>query len=164
MLKKCAMKKITFSGDPLVYPNLLYRVIKFCREDLGLDSISLVADASKLTEGFMECAARYIDTIIVACDSFDEQCKNFIGRGTGSDFAQIQEVARLCKKYDVGFEIHTVVNRYNVHEDMNKQIQALQPVQWKVFRVLAIDNGSDEIIHNSRRFKVSAIEFRMFCN
>lgn len=104
----------------------------------------------------MDSVAKHIDIISVSCDSFDEQLNIQIGRGQGSHLAPVQEVARLCKKYKVKFKLKTAVNRYNVHEDMNRQIQALQPYRWKCVKVLVIEgeNDSNSTIGDARRFQI----------
>ena len=70
----------------------------------------------------------------MSCDSFDEE-KNFqIGRhqsGKGN-LKCLQNVRDWCKKYHVAFKINTVVNVYNVGEDMNENIRELDPIRWKV--------------------------------
>ncbi|KAL2215728.1 hypothetical protein M432DRAFT_552710, partial [Thermoascus aurantiacus ATCC 26904] len=167
MLKKAGMKKINFAGgERLLYPQLLAKLVAFCKEDLRLESVSIVTNGSKLTEKFMARAAKYIDIIAVSCDSFDEKVNIQIGRGRGAHLAQVQEVARLCRKYGVKFKINTVVNRYNVHEDMNEQIQDLQPFRWKCFQVLVIEgeNDSNKTIRDARRFQISDEEFQQFCD
>ncbi|KKA18497.1 hypothetical protein T310_7557, partial [Rasamsonia emersonii CBS 393.64] len=167
MLQRAGMRKINFAGgEPLLYPQLLSKLVAFCKEELHLESVSIVTNGSKLTERFMAKAAKHIDIIAVSCDSFDEQVNIQIGRGQGSHLAQVQEVARLCKKYKVKFKLNTVVNRYNVHEDMNKHIQALQPYRWKCFQVLVIEgeNDSNSTIRDARRFQISDEEFWQFCD
>lgn len=161
------MKKISFAGgEPLLYPRLLSDMIRFCKEELRLESVSIVTNGSRITERFMAPAAKYIDIIAVSCDSFDEKINVQIGRGTGAHLEDVHEVARLCRKYQVKFKVNTVVNRYNLGEDMNEQIQALQPFQWKVFQVLIIEgeNDSDATIRDARRFCISDDEFQQFCD
>ncbi|KAL1983479.1 hypothetical protein VTN96DRAFT_10300 [Rasamsonia emersonii] len=167
MLRRAGMKKINFAGgEPLLYPQLLSKLVAFCKKELGLESVSIVTNGSKLTERFMADAARYIDIIAVLCDSFDEQVNIRIGRGKGAHLAQVQEVAQLCRKYGVKFKINTVVNRYNMHEDMNEHIQALQPTRWKVFQVLVVEgeHDSDKTIRDARRFQITDDEFQQFCD
>lgn len=167
MLRRAGMKKINFAGgEPLLYPQLLSKLIAFCKEELGLESVSIVTNGSKLTERFMADAARYIEIIAVSCDSFDEQVNIRIGRGKGAHLAQVQEVAWLCQKYGVKFKINTVVNRYNVHEGMNEHIQALQPMRWRCFQVLIVkdENDSDQTIRDARRFQITDDEFQQFCD
>jgi radical S-adenosyl methionine domain-containing protein 2 len=167
MLQQAGMKKINFAGgEPLLYPHLLAQLVAFCKEELHLESVSIVTNGSKLTEKFMTRAARYIDIIAVSCDSFNEQVNILIGRGHGAHLDQVQEVARLCRLYGVRFKINTVVNRYNVNEDMNQHIQALQPSRWKCFQVLVIEgeNDSNSTIRDARRFEITDDEFQQFCD
>lgn len=167
ILRKAGMKKINFAGgEPLLYPRLLSQMIEFCKEELRLESVSIVTNGSCLTEKFMARTAKYIDIIAVSCDSFDEQINIKIGRGTGGHLQDVQEVARLCRKYNVKFKVNTVVNRYNFREDMNAPIQALQPFRWKVFQVLIIEdeNDSNVTIRDARRFCITDEEWQQFCD
>ena len=70
----------------------------------------------------------------VSCDSFNEEKNYQIGRhqsGKGN-LKCLQNVRDWCRKYQVAFKINTVVNVYNVGEDMNENIRELDPVRWKV--------------------------------
>lgn len=165
MLKTAGMKKINFAGgEPLLHPDLLRKMIVYCKEELGLESVSIVTNGSKLTEKFMARTAKYIDIIAVSCDSFNEQVNVQIGRGSGAHLETVQTVARLCRQHNVKFKINTVVNRYNVHEDMNEQIRALQPFRWKCFQVLIIEgeNDSSSTKRDARRFCITDEEFEQF--
>lgn len=167
MLKKAGMKKINFAGgEPLLYPRLLSKLVAFCKEELQLESVSIVTNGSKLTEKFMARSAKHVDIIAVSCDSFDEGVNVQIGRGKGAHLEQVQEVARLCRKYGVKFKVNTVVNRYNVHEDMNEQMNSIQPFRWKCFQVLIIEgeNDSTSTIRDARRFMITDEEFQQFCD
>ena len=76
----------------------------------------------------------FLDIMAVSCDSFNEETNRLIGRHqTGKDHVQcLQQVRQWCTKYRVAFKINTVVNTYNVDEDMTESIQELAPVRWKV--------------------------------
>lgn len=80
----------------------------------------------------------------VSCDSFNEEKNRQIGRhqsGKGN-LKCLRNVRDWCRKYHVAFKINTVVNVYNVDEDMNDNIQELAPVRWKVsniFREIVTD-------------------------
>lgn len=76
------MKKINLSGgEPFLYPVLLGEICKFCKEDLNLESVSIVTNGSKVTEKFFREYGRYVDIIAVSVDSFDEDTNIKIGRG-----------------------------------------------------------------------------------
>lgn len=44
----------------------------------------------------------------------------------------LHKLRQWCREYAVAFKINSVINRFNVEEDMNEQIEALNPVRWKV--------------------------------
>ena len=48
-------------------------------------------------------------------------------------------VRKLCAEFNVLFKLNTVVNSFNVDEDMTSPVTALAPVRWKVFQCLAIE-------------------------
>lgn len=76
----------------------------------------------------------YLDILAISCDSFDEQVNALIGRGQGkkNHVENLQKLRRWCRDYKVAFKINSVINRFNVDEDMNEHIKALSPVRWKV--------------------------------
>lgn len=81
----------------------------------------------------------------VSCDSFNEDTNSQIGRhqaGKGN-LKCLQNVRDWCRKYHVAFKINTVVNVYNVDEDMNENIQKLAPIRWKVSKDDNNDNDND---------------------
>ena len=67
-------------------------------------------------------------------DSFDEETNRSIGRHqVGKDHLRcLWNVRHWCEQYHVAFKINTVVNTYNVDEDMSDNIRKLAPVRWKV--------------------------------
>ena len=79
-------------------------------------------------------SGEYLDILAISCDSFDEQVNVLIGRGQGkkNHVENLQKLRTWCKEYRVAFKINSVINRFNVDEDMKEQITALNPVRWKV--------------------------------
>lgn len=79
-------------------------------------------------------SAEYLDILAISCDSFDEQVNVLIGRGQGkkNHVQNLQKLRTWCRDYRVAFKINSVINRFNVEEDMREQIKALNPVRWKV--------------------------------
>lgn len=76
-----------------------------------------------------------MDILAVSCDSFDEETNKKIGRGQGNK-NHVEKLMLLhdwCKQYKVAFKINTVVNTYNVDEDMAENICYLNPIRWKVY-------------------------------
>lgn len=79
-------------------------------------------------------AGEYLDILAISCDSFDEQVNVLIGRGQGkiNHVENLQKLRKWCRDYRVAFKINSVINRFNVGEDMREAIKALNPVRWKV--------------------------------
>ena len=55
-------------------------MVKFCKEELNLESVSIVNNGSKVTEKWMSEYAYYLDIMAVSCDSFDGETNTRIGR------------------------------------------------------------------------------------
>lgn len=79
-------------------------------------------------------AGDYLDILAISCDSFNEDVNVLIGRGQGkkNHVENLQKLRKWCRDYKVAFKINSVINRFNVDEDMNEHIKALNPVRWKV--------------------------------
>lgn len=75
-----------------------------------------------------------LDILAISCDSFDEDTNQLIGRAQGkkSHIENLYKVRRWCANYKVAFKLNTVVNTFNVDEDMRDNIKMLDPVRWKV--------------------------------
>lgn len=46
----------------------------------------------------------------------------------------LRKLRRWCRDYRVAFKINSVINRFNVDQDMREHIKELNPVRWKVSR------------------------------
>lgn len=166
LLKDAGMKKLNFAGgEPFLYAKFLGILVDYCKEDLHLDSVSIVTNGSLVKEDFLENHGRNIDILAVSCDSFDEPTNIEIGRGSGNQVIQLYRISEWCKKYGIKFKLNTVVCRFNVTEDMNSHVAALQPFRWKCFQVLTVagENDSDQTLRDVRRFTISDEEFDSFC-
>lgn len=76
----------------------------------------------------------YLDILAISCDSFDDETNQTIGRvqGKKSHIENLYKVQNWCREYRVAFKINSVINTFNVHEDMTEHIAGLNPVRWKV--------------------------------
>jgi radical S-adenosyl methionine domain-containing protein 2 len=120
------MRKINFAGsEPFIYKKFLSTIITFCKEQLRLESISIVTNGSLVGDKFLRTYGCHIDILAVSCDSFDEQTSIAIGRGSGNQVKKLFEIADLCRKYDIKFKLSTVVCRLNYKEDMNARVEKL---------------------------------------
>jgi radical S-adenosyl methionine domain-containing protein 2 len=166
LLKQAGMRKLNFAGgEPFLYPKFIGELAKYCKVDLDIESISIVTNGSLVKPNFFDLYGQYIDIIAISCDSFNEATNVKIGRGTGKHLYHLQTLSELCRAHGVKFKINTVVNRYNIDEDMNESICKLAPFRWKCFQVLIVpgENDSDATLRNAKRFVITDEEFRKFC-
>ncbi|XP_077166365.1 S-adenosylmethionine-dependent nucleotide dehydratase RSAD2 isoform X2 [Paroedura picta] len=137
LLKQAGMEKINFSGGEPFLPErgeFVGQLVQFCKQELKLPSVSIVSNGSMVTERWFKRYGEYLDILAVSCDSFNEEVNVLIGRGQGkrNHVEKLQKLRGWCRHYGVAFKINSVINRFNVEEDMNEQIQALNPVRWKM--------------------------------
>ncbi|KAF2140422.1 uncharacterized protein K452DRAFT_352140 [Aplosporella prunicola CBS 121167] len=165
LLKDAGMRKINFAGgEPFLYPDFLGHLVNFCKEDLALESVSIVTNGSLVKESFLRKSGHNIDILAVSCDSFDEDTNMKIGRGSGNNVQKLYRIRDWCKKYGIKFKINTVVCKLNTQEDMNHHIAALQPFRWKCFQVLMVkgENESDKRLRDVRKFLITDDEYACF--
>ncbi|XP_048209417.1 radical S-adenosyl methionine domain-containing protein 2 [Perognathus longimembris pacificus] len=169
LLREAGMEKINFSGgEPFIHDRGRYlgELVRFCKAELGLPSVSIVSNGSLVRERWFKDYGDYLDILAISCDSFEEQVNVLIGRGQGkkNHVENLQKLRMWCKDYRVAFKINSVINRFNVEEDMNEQIRALNPVRWKVFQCLLIEgeNSGQDALREAERFVISDEEFEEF--
>lgn len=134
------MKKINFAGgEPFLYPKYLGELVDYCKEDLHLESVSIITNGSLVREEWVRQHAKNIDILACSCDSFDEDTNIQIGRGTGNQVEILYRIAEWCRESEIKFKLNTVVTRLNYEEDMNEHINDLDPFRWKVFQVLIVE-------------------------
>lgn len=167
ILADAGMKKLNLSGgEPFLYPERVGEMIKYCKQELHLESTSIVSNGSKIKESFFQTYGQYLDILAVSVDSFVEETNKFIGRGKGNHLPQMRRVADWCRQYNVLFKVNTVVNIYNWEEDMNAEIASLSPKRWKCFQVLLVDteNAGPDAIRNAERYLITDEQFDAFCD
>ncbi|KAK6357788.1 hypothetical protein TWF718_002094 [Orbilia javanica] len=132
--------------------------IAVLQEELGLESISIVSNGSKIREGWLKRHAKWLDILAVSCDSFNPETSKKIGRGAdGENVARLFQIAIWCRNYGIKFKLNTVVNVHNWDEDMTIQIQELEPFRWKVFQCLIVAGENDDEMRktDARKFLVT---------
>ncbi|MEQ2163674.1 Radical S-adenosyl methionine domain-containing protein 2 [Goodea atripinnis] len=111
-------------------------------------------------------AGDFLDILAVSCDSFDEETNQLIGRSQGrkSHIENLYKIRSWCQQYKVAFKINSVINSFNVHEDLTEQINQLNPVRWKVFQCLLIDgeNAGETALREAEKFVISDLQFQEF--
>lgn len=78
------MEKINFLGGELFFYDwgeYLGKLVKFCKIELQLFSVSIVSNGSLIWERWFQNYGEYLDIFVVFCDSFDEEVNVFIGCG-----------------------------------------------------------------------------------
>jgi radical S-adenosyl methionine domain-containing protein 2 len=164
LLKEAGMRKINFAGgEPFLYTRFLGRLVDYCKE-IGVESVSIVSNGSKVKESFLQRHGRNIDILAIFCDSFDEETNLHIGRGTGNNIQQLHGVKTWCDQYGVRFKLNTVVCHLNWDEDMNQHVSQLAPSRWKCFQVLIVqgENDSSERLRDATKFAISSEKFDHF--
>ena len=139
--------------------------VKYCKETLKLESVSIISNGSLIKENWFQKYAIYLDILGISCDSFIESVNIKIGRGTGKHVKNIFKVRQLCYDYNLKFKLNTVVCKYNFMEDMNESIARLEPFRWKCFQVLIVkteNDGNSESMRNAHNFTISNEEYEMF--
>jgi radical S-adenosyl methionine domain-containing protein 2 len=168
LLKKAGMKKLNFAGgEPFLYPKFMHELLCYGKEELGIESISIVSNGSKITKKFLGENAAFIDILAISCDSFDPKTNIKIGRGrSGQNVEQLTKVAGWCQQFGIKFKINTVVCSLNWDEDMTRPITQFQPFRWKVFQCLIVtgENDNEQRKRDARSFLVSDEQWKAFCD
>ncbi|KAF5966109.1 radical s-adenosyl methionine domain-containing protein [Fusarium coicis] len=140
LLKEAGMRKLNIAGgEPLLYPRLLTELLRFGKEELGLESISIVSNGSKITEKWMRENCQWLDILAVSCDSFNPETNKKIGHGDDrGNVIRLFRIAEWCRDYSIKFKLNTVVNIHNWNEDMSAENERLAPFRSKVFQCLIV--------------------------
>ncbi|KAI0457182.1 hypothetical protein F5B21DRAFT_521429 [Xylaria acuta] len=174
LLREAGMRKLNIAGgETFLYPRKLAMICQFCKEELELESVSIITNGTKVTKKWMEENGRFVDVMGVSCDSFNEKTNIAIGRGTGNNVKQLFKIRDWCRELGIKFKLNTVICTHNWQEDMVDMIKELDPYRWKVFQVLYVpgeNDAEDEDINlskrkrNARKLLISDEQFKTFCN
>ena len=139
-------------------------MVRYCKEDLELESVTVVTNGSKVTEEWMEEFGYYLDILAVSVDSFNSEVNEKIGRRSkvkNDHLESLKNVKNWCMAYGVLFKMNTVVNKYNYQEDMQEAVRKLDPVRWKVFQCLPIEaeNMGEGALRQVEEFLISDSEW-----
>ena len=169
MLKEAGMLKINFSGgEPFIHQRgkFVGELSKYCKQDLGLPSVSIISNGSLITEKWMKDYGEYIDILGVSCDSFDEEVNKKIGRHARgrSHVETMRKVHQWCLDYNVYFKINSVINAFNVEENMSELIMELNPIRWKIFQCSPIvgENYGEDALRKVDPFLITEEQFKGF--
>jgi radical S-adenosyl methionine domain-containing protein 2 len=80
------MKKLNFiGGEPFLYPMFMRELLYYRKGELGIESISIISNGSKITEKFLRENAVFINILAISCDSFDLEINIKIKRGRSGE-------------------------------------------------------------------------------
>lgn len=168
LLKASGTQKINFAGgEPFLNPVLLGDLCRVASEELGM-AVSIISNGSMITEKWMNTYAKYVDVLGVSVDSFDSNTNAAIGRGGDANnqhAARVLKVREMCAIHGVLFKMNTVVCSLNWQEDMNSQVEKLDPYRWKAFQVLILEgenSGRPGDLRDASSLKVSKSQFDAF--
>ncbi|XP_062894181.1 S-adenosylmethionine-dependent nucleotide dehydratase RSAD2 [Mobula hypostoma] len=169
LLKTAGMEKVNFSGgEPFLHDGgeFLGKLVQYCKQELNLPSVSIVSNGSRITERWFKNYGEDLDILAISCDSFDEETNRLIGRGQGkkNHIENLYKIRKWCKDYKVAFKINSVINRFNIEEDMTEQVRSLDPIRWKVFQCLLIDgeNAGEDALRHAETFVIDNEDFQRF--
>ncbi|KAF4773295.1 hypothetical protein HER10_EVM0009523 [Colletotrichum scovillei] len=156
LLKDAGMRKLNVAGgEPFLHPKFLGELLRYCKEDLDIESISIVSNGSKIQEKWLREYGRYLDILAISCDSFVRETNKEIGRGENGGaegekdhIAQVFRIAEWCKEYNIMFKLNT-----------------LAPFRWKVFQCLIVEgeNEDETRVRDARKFLISEEQWQTFC-
>lgn len=168
LLKEAGMRKLNIAGgEPFLYPRLLTELLRYCKEELSVESTSIVSNGSKIREKWLRENCQWLDILAVSCDSFNPETNKRIGRGDdGENTVRLFRIAEWCREYGIKFKLNTVVNTHNWDEDMVAKIEQLAPFRWKVFQclIVASENDDETRKRDARTFLVTDEQWRTFCD
>ena len=168
LLKQAGMRKLNIAGgEPFLYPKFLSEILRYCKEELLLESISIVSNGSQIRREFLRNHSQWLDILAISCDSFQPETNKKIGRGTdGGNVTRLFQIAEWCEEYGIKFKLNTVVNAHNWDEDMAAQIEKLAPFRWKVFQCLIVagENDDETRKRDARNFLVTEMQWQTFCD
>lgn len=167
LLKDSGCKKINFAGgEPFLpeYRERLGQMVEYAKEDCGYESVSIISNGVYVNDPWFNRYAKYLDILGISCDSSDEAINKQIGRGFGNHITTARNAANLCRQYGVMFKLNTVVNSYNWDHDMSELVNEVQPMRWKLFQVLSIEdeNSGPSALRDVARFLISPEQYQHF--
>jgi len=157
-LADAGFEKITFvGGEPTLCPWLtdLIREAKL----LGMNT-GIVTNGSKLNPEYLSELRPWLDWIGISIDSLQDDTNIAIGRAIYGkrplDREHYYNLVDMVNQFDFMLKINTVVNRFNLSEDLYDFILYSKTERWKVFQVLPIKGENDQHIED---LKISSEEF-----
>ena len=160
-LAEYGFDKITFAGgEPTLCP-WLGNLISLAK-DSGMTTM-LVTNGSRLDKGLLEKFRPSLDWVVLSIDSLLPETNLKGGRFQNKrilpDASYYQSLIETIHASGFKFKINTVVHRHNKEEIMAGFIERVNPLRWKIFKVLSIENQNQGTYGN---FEISNEEFSLY--
>lgn len=129
-------------GEPLILKRRLTSAIDYAHHT-GLNT-SIITNGHLLDPNFLTMYANKLDLIGISYDSADVANQINIGRKTASKKTLPPEdlinISKLIRRHSphTALKVNTVVNRFNLDEDMTELFTQVRPEKWKVLKVLPV--------------------------
>ena len=157
-LHAAGMRTISLAGEePFLEPAYLGELARYCKEALGLESISVSTSGALVKEDWLRKYRGYIDILRLSYRSS--------GETIGLPPQELTRLCQLCKTHGVRFELCTAVDGLNCDEDMDLAVRSIRPHRWIVHKA-RIGNGDEnttEQVNAARRGGVTDAQFERFC-
>lgn len=144
-LAEAGFRKITFAGgEPTLCPWLPDLVV--IAKKAGLTT-GIITNGFKLTAEYIQTFSGHLDWIGISIDSLDPETNSISGRKQPGQLAPNRNFyLQLCKNViNAGckLKINTVVHANNKNEIISDFIHEVNPIRWKIMRVLQIKGQND---------------------
>lgn len=137
LLYASGVARVNFAGGEPSLVSELPKIIDHGYE-IGLE-MTMVSNSSGITTAFLEKVSGKLSAIKLSIESASDSVERKMGRGFGSHVHSVLRAAELIKQHNIRLMINTVITSLNYKEDLHDLLKTLQPVRWKVFRILPID-------------------------
>lgn len=102
ILADAGMKKLNISGgEPFLTPQFIGEVFRFCKDELKLESCSIVNNGSKVTEKWLDTYGKYLDVMAISCDSFVAETNVLQGRSENGKPDHVRRVFEVASWYSI---------------------------------------------------------------
>ena len=99
LLAEAGMRKANFAGgEPFLYPKHLGELCRYCKEELELESVSIVSNGTKVTEKWLRQYGDFVDILAISCNSTNPAANDAIGRkdrGSGKAFDNVGKLFEI---------------------------------------------------------------------
>ena len=137
-------RKVNFAGgEPLLHPKII-AMIEYAH-GLGLKT-SIVTNGSRLTPETLARLSLSLDILTLSVDSTDPATSARIGRSRKNSTKpapDYESIATEATRLGIRVKINTVVNRFNVTENLGTALLRFMPIRWKILQAKRVAGQND---------------------